>query len=400
MSIRPIAFNADTTEPQSLVAAGINHPNCRGVVAVTENDHTNLQIAVSAKLMNANVPVICRSEIEDEENNMASFGTDYIINPYRTFARRLSLLVNKPALHKVQTWFLNQHSPEHQSGRPLPKGRWIICGYGRMGRAIHKQLANNSIEMVLVDTNPDEWNDEHEIIQGRGTEASTLEEAGIADASVIIASSDDDANNLSILITAQQLNKDIYTIGRVGKEANQPLFVRANCDYIMRRSQIVATEALTIMSRPLVSKFLRFSNGLTIDDTEKLIADIGQVTRNKSPVTTRLTLNRISAPALCKHMQSGRKLTVGDLCSHPLFPAARGIALLLYRDGNTQLLPDQDVELMPDDDLLFCGTRRRPLLALRLRDNSELVDTLINQNPHYIPLLRWITRGKAESRLP
>ncbi|NND81630.1 MAG: potassium channel protein [Gammaproteobacteria bacterium] len=392
LPVMPITLNADTTEPQNLVAAGINHPRCCGVLALTEKDHTNLQIAVSAKLMSNRVPVICRSEIEDEAENMASFGTNHIINPYRTFARRLSLLVHKPALHKVHNWFLNQHSREHQSERELPKGRWIICGYGRLGRAIHEQLGRDGIEMVLVDPNPDKHDASEPIIEGRGTEADTLQEAGISEASVIIASSKDDANNLSILITARQLNPDIYTIGRVSKEANQPLFVRTGCDYIMRRSQVVANESLTIISRPLVSRFLRLSNSISTEETEHLIERIENLTRHHSPITTRVTLNRDDAPALSRHLHLGGSLTVGQVSQHPFFPRGDGIVLLIQRGNDSTLLPDDDTHLEEHDDVLFCGKRNKLLLVQHLRDNHELVDSLINQNPHQIPLLRWWRR--------
>jgi len=45
-------------------------------------------------------------------------------------------------------------------------------------------------------------------IEGNGTDAPTLEKAGIEDAVGLVAGSPDDANNLSILLTAQQLNSD------------------------------------------------------------------------------------------------------------------------------------------------------------------------------------------------
>ena len=86
----PIVLNADATDPESLIAAGINNAHCAGIIAVTLNDHTNLQVAVGSKLLKPQIRVICRSEIEDEAENMASFGTDAIINPFHTFAHRLN----------------------------------------------------------------------------------------------------------------------------------------------------------------------------------------------------------------------------------------------------------------------------------------------------------------------
>ncbi len=399
LTLAPIVLNADITEAQNLITAGLNHEKCRGVIAVTENDHTNLKIAVASKLVNPGVPVICRSEIQDEADNMASFGTDAIINPYLTFGRRLSLLTQNPALYRIQNWFINQHSAEHihqrvtQSG--LPSGKWIICGYGRFGKAVEHFIRNDVNDIVVVEADPEGKNAPDTAVIGRGTEAKTLREAGIEDASVIVAASDDDANNLSILITAQQLNKEIYTIGRVSSEANHMLFVRARCDYIMRRSQVVANETLTVISRPLVTRFIQYSSSLTRTATEELIKDICLLTDNEAPVTWRLVIDEKQAPALVRLLRNDGSLTVGDVCSNKSLHREASIPLLLLRGGMSHLLPDSEAPLFENDELLLCGRRGRQLLAQKLIYNNELVDTMINNNRHHIPLLRWLHRRKS-----
>ncbi len=396
LSIPSIVLNADITEPSNLTSAGINHPNCQGVIAVTNHDHTNLQIAVASKLVNPKIPVICRSEIQDEADNMASFGTNAIINPYQTFAQRLSLLMRNPSLHRIQNWFINQHSIEHISGniaeQGLPKGRWIICGYGRLGKAIQSELANDNIEIIIIDPNPDNHDAPDNIIAGRGTEAQTLHEAGVMDATVIIAASDDDANNLSVLITAKQLNKNITTIARVSKEANHVLFEHANCDYILRRSQVVANETLTVISRPLVTKFIKFSGTLSDDEIQDLIDQICTLTKNTDPITWRLIVNEDNAPALVRFINQDRSLTVANISRSQRLVRSRCIPLLLQRGSITNLLPNPDMLLEIGDEILFCGRRNSPILAQQLANNIELVDSLVNNNPHHIPLLRWLSR--------
>ena len=52
--------------------------------------------------------------------------------------------------------------------------------------------------------------------------------------------------------------------------------------------------------------------------------------------------------------------------------------------------------LNPGDEVLLCGRRGKNNLAQRLRDNGELVDTLLNGNPHSIPLIRWLARRKTQ----
>jgi voltage-gated potassium channel len=399
LSLPPIILNADTTDPRNLVYAGLHHGKCAGIVAVTEDDHTNLKVAVASKLLNQNVPVICRSEIQDEADNMASFGTNVIVNPFLIFANRLNLMAHDPSLHQIQNWFINQHSAQHLAERPLPKGLWIICGFGRLGKSIEAILAKDGIEIVVVDPDPIQSGAPEGSIVGRGTEARTLHEAGIIDASVIVAASNDDANNLSVMITAHQINKQIYTIGRVNDEANQSLFTQANCDYIMRRSQLVANEVLTSISRPLVSNLIKYSSSLKDDSTERLIEEIDKLTGRHDPITWRLLLDAEQAPALAGHLEQGLPLSIGQICQNELLPRSRCLPLLLQRGSVSHLLPSSGTQLMVDDELLVCGRRRSLLLPQRLRENSELIDTLINENPRHIPLLRWWRRNASARKL-
>ena len=354
---------------------------------------------MASKLLNQNVPVICRSEIQDEADNMASFGTNVIVNPFLIFANRLNLMAHDPSLHQIQNWFINQHSPQHLTQRPLPKGLWIICGYGRLGKSIQAILAKDGIEIVVVDPDPTQSGAPQGSIVGRGTEAKTLHEAGISDASVVVAASNDDANNLSVMITANQINQQIYTIGRVNDEENQSLFVQANCDYIMRRSQLIANEVLTSISRPLVSNFIKYSSSLKDDSTDRLIEEIDKLTGKHDPITWRLLLNAEQSPALASHLEQGRSLSIGQICQSELLPRSRCLPLLLQRGSVSHLLPSIDTQLMVDDELLVCGRRRNLLLPQRLRENSELIDTLINKNPRHIPLFRWWRRNASRRDL-
>ena len=392
----PIVLNANVTEPKNLLAAGINSDHCAGVIAITTDDHTNLQIAVASKLLKPQMRVICRSEVEDEAENMASFGTDAIINPYQTFARRLNLLTHKPLLHRIQNWFINQHSVEHIASdiaqQGLPKGLWVLCGFGRLGKAIQASFKSDEINLVVVDINPQLHGAPANAIQGRGTESKTLLDAGIKDASVVIAATQDDANNLSILITARQLNKKLVTIGRVIREANHSLFVTAKCDYIMRRSQVVANEVLTLISRPLVTNFVRYSNSLDQNQIEDLINQVNELTDGTHPITWRLILDMENAPALARYIQAGRSITIANVIANELLPKSDCIPLLLQRNSLSELMPDKSNQLELGDELLVCMKRNRINLMQRMSHNDELVDSLVNHNPHQIPLLRWMSR--------
>ncbi|WP_134671423.1 Trk system potassium transporter TrkA [Halorussus marinus] len=96
--------------------------------------------------------------------------------------------------------------------------RIIIVGAGEVGSSIAASLAT-SHEVVVIDIDGervDALTYSHDVlaIQGDGTSLATLEEAGIAEADMIIASADDDETNLVTCGTAKTID-DPFTIARV-----------------------------------------------------------------------------------------------------------------------------------------------------------------------------------------
>jgi hypothetical protein len=98
------ALRADARLPQSLLAAGLRNPECRGLVALTNDDAANLAAAVDAKLLRPELPVLARCESAATGANMASFGTDHIINAFEVFARELGLAVHSPSQYLLRDW--------------------------------------------------------------------------------------------------------------------------------------------------------------------------------------------------------------------------------------------------------------------------------------------------------
>ena len=160
----------------------------------------------------------------------------------------------------------------------------------------------------------------------------------------------------------------------------------------MRRGQLIANEVLTSISRPLVSKFIDYSKNLSQNVTDNLISDINTLTKNRDPITWRLSIDKNNSPAFVDHLKNNNSLQIGEVCSHPHWSKSRCIPLLLLRDGVSNLLPSSDTQLKINDELLLCGNRNVLMLAQHLRENPELVDSLINHNDHDIPLLRWLSR--------
>ncbi|PPD53309.1 MAG: potassium transporter TrkA, partial [Methylotenera sp.] len=85
---------ADAKNPEILLSAGLRNPMCQGVAALTDDDHANLAIAVAVKLIKPDLRMLARVENDVVAANMASFGTDHIINPYKIFGEHLAMEIN------------------------------------------------------------------------------------------------------------------------------------------------------------------------------------------------------------------------------------------------------------------------------------------------------------------
>ena len=229
------ALHGDAAVTRHLEEAGLQHPSCAGVVALTDNNEVNLKIAITAKLLNPDVKVISRADSHDVEDNMASFGTDHIVDPFDTFAAYLAVAFQAPCLYLLQRWLTGREGTAlSEPVYPPRDGHWIVCGYGRFGKAICRRLQGEGIKVIVVESRPDlTGRPETGFVAGRGTEADTLTEAGIEDAAGLVAGTDDDANNLSIVMTARELNSDLFVVVRQNQHGNHNIIAAVDADMVM-----------------------------------------------------------------------------------------------------------------------------------------------------------------------
>ncbi|HSF71524.1 MAG TPA: NAD(P)-binding protein, partial [Methylotenera sp.] len=253
---------ADAKLPENLVRAGVHHPLCSGVVTLTDNDEVNLAVAVAVKLLRPSLPVIARAEREDIAANMASFGTDHIINPYTLFGEQLAMRVHALGTYLLHQWLTGVPGDMLPPPENPPRGRWIVCGYGRFGKSVVENLEREHLSITIVEAMP-ELTECDVCIVGSGTEAKTLMEADIMNAVAIVAGTDNDVNNLSIVMTAKELNPALFLVIRKNRRHNNALFKQFDADITMQPTDIIAHECLAHMISPLLAQFLVLARNQT-----------------------------------------------------------------------------------------------------------------------------------------
>jgi Trk K+ transport system NAD-binding subunit len=351
------ALCADARLPENLRAAGLTKRECTGVLALTNDDQVNLAVAMAVRLLNPLTPVIARSMSRSVAANMMTFGTDHVINPFIRFGSHLALALAAPENYRLIAWLTAAPGAIFAPAPIPPRGRWVVCGYGRFGRPVVAALRNQGLDVSVVD--PDESDiDGLLTIRGTGTEGPSLEAAGIREAVGIVAGADDDIANLSIAMTALELNQELFTVVRQNLQANSALFQTFAADMTMVSSEIIANECLAVLKTPYLAEFLNFARerdaawaGAALERLEAIVGD-------RVPEIWSVRISAATTPALHRGMTEGQAPTIGDLARNP---ANRDttlplLPLTLTRDGQVDDFPDAGLPLESGDQLLYAGT--------------------------------------------
>jgi voltage-gated potassium channel len=377
-------LRADASKPESLRLAGLELAECIGVVALTNHDGVNLKIAITSKLLHPGVLTIARAETDDAYQNIQSFGTEHIINPFETFAGRLAMALHAPGMYLLYEWLTSvPHEPLTEPVYPK-RGKWILCGYGRFGKSVYSRLQEEWSDVRVIEAKPEMTDAPEDVVVGRGTEAKTLMEAGIHEAVGIVAGTDDDGNNLSILMTARQLNRDLFMVARQNSRANDAIFEAHHIDLIMRRGSIIAHKIFALIQSPLLDVFLVRARRHENAWANELVSRLSGVLQDEPPVTWELDVTLGDAPAVAQAVAEGERVQIRDLYRDPR-DRDQGMCclpLLLRRGIEDILLPDDTVELKKADRLLFAGQARARGMMDWVRGNRNVLGYILTGEEH------------------
>ncbi len=140
---------------------------------------------------------------------------------------------------------------------------YIICGCGRIGYLICKELAEEKIDFVVIDNNPEiiqKIEDEGFIYyKGDATHDKSLIAAGIKRAKGIVCALPSDAENLYVILTAKELNPDIYILSRSEETESEHRLLRAGADRVMSPYTLGGMRMAMAISRPAMLDFIEIT---------------------------------------------------------------------------------------------------------------------------------------------
>ncbi|SDO13464.1 TrkA family potassium uptake protein [Geodermatophilus sp. DSM 45219] len=364
---------ADARDPGHLGVAGLDHPCCEAVVALTDDDEANLAVVMTTALLRPDLPVIARATTRVMAERMGVFGSPSVVNPFDLFGDHVQLALRAPASYQLLTWLESgPGAPLPPRGAPPASGRWIVCGYGRLGRELTADLRAEGIDVTVIDPSPHD--DVDDVVVAGGFEPGVLEAVALEDAVGFVAGTDNDITNLSLVKAARRANPRLFLTARQNRPSSAPLFAAMELDALLVPTEEIAHEVYAQLSTPLLWRFLRAMPALgdawAADVVDRLTALCGQHLQ----ALWKVRLTEREAPALTSWLASGEG-RLGDLLRNPedRDEPLHAVPLLLLRGDDATLAPGPDVTLAPGDELLLAGWPA----ARRALDVTLLVDAVL-----------------------
>jgi voltage-gated potassium channel len=145
----------------------------------------------------------------------------------------------------------------------------ILCGFGRVGVSVARELHAERVPFVIIDQNPERVAEcsalGYLVIPGDATDDLVLSAAGIERAHALISALDDDAQNVFITLSARVLNPSVSIAARAADPRSERKLTLAGAQHVVSPYVIAGHRLAGVVVRPRVIEFLDtviYSSGL------------------------------------------------------------------------------------------------------------------------------------------
>lgn len=168
------------------------------------------------------------------------------------------------------------------------KNHFIVAGFGRVGREVALNFAQESIPFVVVDNDQaaleEARNLDYLVVDGSATEDDVLREAGIERARGVVAAAGKDATNVYVVLTARGLKDNLFIVARATDTSSESKLLRAGADRVTSPYILSGRRMASLALRPHVVEFLDLTSKSNILDQslEEVIVEPESLIANKS----------------------------------------------------------------------------------------------------------------------
>ena len=213
------------------------------------------------------------------------------------------------------------------------KNHVVICGYGRNGKQAARKLAAHKKSFVIIEKNKAVIErlemDKVPYVIGNANEDEVLLQAGVDRASCFISALPNDADNLFVVLSTRQMNKNITIISRASQESSYEKLKFAGANNVILPDKIGGDHMASLVVVPGLMEFL---DNLSI---------VGKSDINIEEVAVEKLYNTKVAKTI-KDLDLRKKT---------------GCTVIGYKDENGQYIvnPEADLELAPNSKIIVLG---------------------------------------------
>ncbi len=247
---------------------------------------------------------------------------------------------------------INQAFGARRMGKDIDglSGHTIICGHGRMGASLARELEAAGRQFVAIDADADAVERSTSgrlLIAGDATDEQVLERAGIARAAVLATVLSDDATNVFVTLTARAMNPSLVIIARGENRRTESKLITCGADQVVMPTDIGASKMAQLIAKPTAEQILEQMTTSGDVDLVHLGLELDELElRAASPWVNR-AIGEIEVRGAHSYLIVGVRTIDGTMHMHP--PAELRLSV-----GDTVVV------LGYHDDIPTLGTRLKP----------------------------------------
>ncbi len=252
------------------------------------------------------------------------------------------------AISVIKEYLLSRNSLEILKKKKVKKqidnltNHVVVCGFGRNGMQAAEKLMAYKKPFVVVEKDKeivDRYSDEILFVEGDANEDEVLLEAGINRAQYLITAVPDDAANLFIVLSARQLNKNLFIISRAAQITSIKKLEFAGADKVIMPDKIGGDHMASLVVMP---DLITFMDKLSVE---------GEHTTNLEEVEIKDFTDQMDCSSI-RDLDLRRRT---------------GCTIIGYIDPNGRYIinPEADLELEPKGKVIVLG---RPEQIQKLND--------------------------------
>lgn len=210
------------------------------------------------------------------------------------------------------------------------RNHFIVCGFGRMGRALAEALQKKHAAFVVVDNSEQVAQEAAELgylhLRGDAMSEEVLTAARIGDASGLASCLPEDSDNVFVALTARDLNPSLRIIAKANYEDAGAKLRRAGADEVLSPSKLAADRALTKFMLPAVDELLE----IVVHGSD---LEVSKVNLSRLPAAVGKALRELGLPHRTGLM----------------------VVAVVHETGSRSFNPSPDTVMQPGDELIVIG---------------------------------------------